>query len=771
MKAPARSREKRAPGQHAVAWAALAIVATGLLVYANSFQGSFIFDDHDRILDNLPVHRLWPLSQSIFAPDNITRPLVTLSLVLNYQLSAAHPWSWHAFNLGVHILAGLTLFGIVRRTLGAPVRPPCGQAGRDGQDGLTRPASAVSAAPVSAAPVSASPRPRVSASPRPRVSASASTALALAATLLWLVHPLQTESVTYIIQRAEALMGLFYLLSCYCALRGFGSNWPGLWFTAAIATCVLGAGCKQTIVTAPLVILLYDRIFVAGSWRGALSRRSPLYAGLSLSWLIAGGLLLFTGPILSAGFELPNLSTRDYALNQGNVILHYLRLCVWPGPLCLDYGWVASKNIWALLPGLGAVSLLLGLTVYTLWRASAWAFWGGWFFLTLAPTSSVLPIIDLAAEHRLYLPLAAVAVAASAGAWWLAQWVAQASCLREPRASVEQTDAGWKPALQSRLEACATRRGQIVFAVLILLAVAALSVRTVRRNALYHVESDVWREVVDLAPQNARAHFTLGAALANEDHYREALPNYIAALGLNPKYLDACNNAGLAFASLGRLREAVACYERGAAIQPHPELLNNWGVALGRQNELAEAQKKFAQALEVKPNFGKPHANWGFALSRQGRIREAIEHYREGLRLDPENATAHLNLAEALDQEGQANQAVAEYRAALNLREDLLDGLERLGWLLATSPDAAVRNGPQALTLAQAAGALCHENQPDVMDVLGAAYAETGRFPEALAAAEKALSLARAASMPQAAAGIEQRLKCYQAGQPWREKR
>src|ERR1022692_1539631 len=202
----------------------LMVVAAGLLAYHNSFTGPFIFDDFYSIEDNPTIHHLWPIWQTlspprIGAPTVEGRPLVNLSLAINYALGGYRLWGYHALNLTIHILAALTLFGIVRRTLLQPRLQERFGAAADG--------------------------------------------LALAVAVLWMVHPLQTESVTYIIQRAESLMGLFYLLTLYCFLRAAGAGGPGRfwWLAASVFACLLGMATKEVMVSAPLVVLLYDRTF------------------------------------------------------------------------------------------------------------------------------------------------------------------------------------------------------------------------------------------------------------------------------------------------------------------------------------------------------------------------------------------------------------------------------------------------------------------------------------------------------------------------------
>ena len=212
----------------------LVVVAAGLLAYHNSFTGPFIFDDLPSIPENPTIRHLWPIWQPLSPPQTggITvegRPVINLSLAINYALGGYDVRGYHVLNLTIHILAGLTLFGVVRRTLL---------------------------------------QPRL----RERFGGVANE-LALAVAVLWTVHPLQTESVTYIVQRAESLMGLFYLLTLYCFIRSVESPRPRVWCGLCLTACAVGMASKEVMASAPLLVMLYDRAFISGSFREAWRRR------------------------------------------------------------------------------------------------------------------------------------------------------------------------------------------------------------------------------------------------------------------------------------------------------------------------------------------------------------------------------------------------------------------------------------------------------------------------------------------------------------------
>src|ERR1035438_115788 len=240
--------------------AAIVILLAALAAYHGSFSGPLIYDDVPAIADNKPIrHLLTALSPP--HGEGLTvegRPVLNLSLAINYAISGTGVWSYHVLNLVIHVLAGWTLFGIVRRTL-CRMRIRRGDLPPSG-DGPSL----------------------------PDTPDGGSTLFALGAALLWTVHPLQTEAVTYIIQRAESMMGLFYLLTLYCLIRGADAERsasggpapagrPGIWYGLSVAACLLGMGTKEVMITAPVMMLFYDRTFAAGTFAGAWRSRRVYY--------------------------------------------------------------------------------------------------------------------------------------------------------------------------------------------------------------------------------------------------------------------------------------------------------------------------------------------------------------------------------------------------------------------------------------------------------------------------------------------------------------
>ncbi len=431
------------------------IVGAATAAYRNTFSVPFIFDDSLSIAGNPTIHHLWPPWLPLSPPhgQGLTvegRPILNLSLAIDCAISGTRVWSYHATNLLIHMAAGLTLFGILRRTLercsglsewhGLPARWLATWAG------------------------------------------SPCHLLAFAAALIWTVHPVQTESVTYIVQRAESLMGLFYLLTIYCFIRFAGSSYVPQsgtsadkeagrwgWGLLSIVACLFGMATKEVMVSAPVVVFLYDRTFIAGTFAEAWRRRRRFYLGLAGTWLLLICLAAGAGNRgRTVGFGI-GATPWEYALTQFQAIVHYLRLSVWPHPLIFDYGpqWVRrpSEVLWdailvaVLLFGSAVILLRPAYQGFRLRPAlrdfggqvgrRALGFTGAWFFLILAPTSIVPLVRQTIAEHRMYLPLAAVVSAAVCGGYGLVGWVLD--CVRVRTASRRFGEFGHPGAGRNRL--------------------------------------------------------------------------------------------------------------------------------------------------------------------------------------------------------------------------------------------------------------------------------------------------------------------------------
>ena len=584
-----------------IAPAVAVILFAGLAAYSNSFRGAFVFDDI-LTLEQPTARKLLPIWPTIAG----VRPVAQFTFALSHRIGGL--WAYHGFNLAIHILAALTLFGIVRRTLTLPKLAP-----RFGRD---------------------------------------STLLAFCIALLWMLHPLQTESVTYIIQRMESLMGLFLLLTLYCAVRGFsqhGSIGHGTHLVCGSdpLACALGMGSKEVMVTAPLLVLIYDRTFIAGSFREALRRRWGFYLAFAATGLILARQIAaaFAAHADSAGFHLSNITPFEYARSEPGVIEHYLALAFWPGGLCLDYGRPVARAAGEILPGAIVVGALLTLTIWALVRRPAWGFIGAWFFLALAPTSSILPIKDLACEHRMYLPLAAVVAAAVIAAYVATQKLTD-SRLPEP-----------------------LRRGSAVSLALAL--AAALGYVTFLRNKDYRSGVAIWQDVTEKRPENPRGWNYLGNAYAADGQPVKAISSIDHAISLRSEYADAYYNRAWVYLALNRFPEAIRDCDQAIALSPDfAAAFNNRGLAYSRMGRDDLAIGDYDRAIEMKPDFVAAYCNRALTHTNLGRYDLAVYDCDSAIALDPDSADAYSNRAFAYLQLRQFDRALQDYDRVVALKPD-----------------------------------------------------------------------------------------------------
>jgi len=268
----------------------------------------------------------------------------------------------------------------------------------------------------------------------------------------------------------------------------------------------------------------------------------------------------------------------------------------------------------------------------------------------------------------------------------------------------------------------------------------------------------------------AEAHGNLGNVLLQKGRVDEAITHFQRALQIKPGSAETCYNLGNALLQKGHVDEAITHFQRALQIKPnYADAHNNLGNALLQKNNVDEAITHFQRALQIKPDNTEAHNNLGIALRQKGRVDEAIVHYQKALQIKPDYAEACYNLGNALLQKGRVDEAIIHYQKALQIKPNYLEAQNNLAWLLATAPQALLRNGHQAVQLAQQANQLAGEENPLILHTLAAAYAEAGRFSDAQRSAQKALALAREAGQSALVERINSELKLYAAGLPFHQ--
>ena len=470
-----------------------------------------------------------------------------------------------------------------------------------------------------------------------------------------------------------------------------------------VLACLGGIGAKEVAATAPLLVFLYDRTFVAGTFREAWRRRRWLHLSLAATWVPLALLVASTGWNRggTAGFDV-GVSPWAYWLTQFEAVARYLKQALWPHPLIFEYGtfWVGFRDA---APFALIVVPLAAATVVALWRWPVAGFLGAWFFAILAPTSVVPGTIQMIVEHRMYLPLAAVIAGAVGG-----------------------------------LHAGLGRRSLVLWPAL----AVGLGWLSFERNETYGSELALWRDTVAKAPRNARARYNLGIAYSEQGQYARAIEQGEAAVRLEDGRAAAGkahvihNKLGYDLAMLGRLPEAVAHYEQALRLKPdYAVAQQNLARALVRLGRYPEAIRHYEAALRLKIGDAAIEEGLSDALMHESRTEEAIAHCRAAVRLAPTWAPGFNNFAYALLLTGRVDEAMAAYREAVRLSPRYAAAWVGLGYALirAGRPAEAVAPCTEAVRL-----------QPgfaDARNTLGIAFAETGRTAEAIACFEQALHL------------------------------
>ena len=577
--------------------ALLAVVV--IFIYAETLSGPFIFDDRNNIREN-PHTRISQItwsgltSAAVDSPSH-HRPVANISFALNYYMHGYNVVGFHAVNIIIHIISGILLYFLVQTTF----RTPALQSRYERYKWI----SFFSAA-------------------------------------IWLFHPLQTQSVSYIVQRMNSLAAMFYILSflCYAQLRVHPQDrrkWALL--SGCILAGMLALGTKENAATLPLFLLLYEWYFFRDLSLKWLKEHLALLAGLLLLTAIVALVFLGIHPLdkIWAGYAFRNFTPAQRLLTEMRVVIFYISLFFWPHPsrLNLDHDFALSHSLTdpiTTLFSMLAIVVLLVLAVVTAKNQRLISFGILWFLGNLVIESSIFGL-EIIFEHRLYLPSMMFSLVVVVLVY---RWV--------------------RPAWLKPLILCT------------LTIVAALW--TYERNEVWGDRIAIWQDCIKKSPHKARPYNNLGAALADAGQYDKAIEQYHKALQINPYYPNAYTNLGFALAKQGKVEQSITQFLKALELKPRDyETLSNLGVALLMQNRQAEALEYLSEAVALNPYFAKAHNNLGVALNRLGRAQDAIDQYSIALQLDPDYAEAYNNLGVALANQGRFDEAIEQFSAALKI--------------------------------------------------------------------------------------------------------
>ncbi len=654
----------------------LIILLVGVLCYSNTLNSPFQLDEKYYIEKNPLVKDLSyyvdpSMAEGLKWRGTLkTRYMAFLSFALNYKLHGFDVTGYHAVNLSIHILNSSLVYFLVLLAFRTPFLRGSPLAGR-------------------------------------------STPVALFAALLFVSHPLQTEAVTYVYQRLASLAAFFCLLSLVAYARSRLSQGRArryALYLVSVGSAVLAMKTKENAFTLPVMIMLFEFLFFKGPVKGRVLRLLPLM----LTLLIIPLSLTGAAGISSSGATLPRgniAATRwEYLLTQFTAVATYLRLLFLPVNQNLDYDYPLYGSF--LQPRV-FLSFLLVLSVigagfYLLYRSRDKApelrlisFGVFWFFVALSVESSIIPLLTLMNEYRVYLPSAGAFVAFSVGVFLLA----------------------------SKIPRSRTRSAVFVFLFLIPVVLAGASYA---RNRVWQSEVGMWEDVVGKSPGSARGHQNLGNAYESSGRFEEAIEHYLISLSIKPFDIKGHQYLGSAYASSGRFEEAIEHYLVSLSIKPSDiVVVINLADVYFDAGRIENAAEQFERALDLSEHYPpglisvedieKVNYNLGVSYYTLGQADRAIESYLNALKLNPGNSAAYNNLGVAYFEKGWTDRAISTYQEALRANPGNAAAYINLGeaYLKKNMPDKAIENIEVYLRLSPA--------DPDAKRMLKAAREAEGR--------------------------------------------
>jgi protein O-mannosyl-transferase len=727
------------------------------VAYVRVFNAGFIWDDESHLTQNpcivgpLGLKEVWTSGRAIYYP------LVLTTFWTLHKFVDLSPWPYHLLNVLLHAGSAVLLWQVLRQ--------------------LNVPGAWLGAA-------------------------------------LWALHPVMVQSVAWVTELKNTQSGFFYLLSVFCflkseaAIQGRALSDSSLRQTGEHRFLLFGLSLSFFILATlskPSVVMLPVVLFLCIWWRAG---RPHWHDVLALAPFVLISALASVWTIFEQKFHAGATGAEweqtwpDRLIIAGQAIWFYLAKLIWPHPLIFIYPrWeIDSSQLTAYLPLLATLTGLLVLWLNRAKWSRAVFFAVAYYVVSLFPVLGFFNVYffrySFVSDHFQYLasmgPLALVGAGVTIlvgrfcetplkAAFDTDALQLSAEAAQPPGALKKATLLGICGVLVLSL-VFMTWRQTAVYQNLVTLYTATLTRNPGCWMAHYNLgialnkQGDPdgaivhYRQALELRPSYAEAHYNLGRLLLQEGQLDEAISHYEKALEISPGDADAHNNLGAALLASGRVDEAIAHYREALVIQPdRADASCNLASALLSKNDLDGAIAYYSACLATSPSQPEAQYNLASALFRRGRTDEAITHYQKVIELSPDNADAHANLGSAFLAKGRVPDAIAEYSDALRITHDNVAAQSNLAWLLATAADPALRNGPEAVRLAERAESESSrgENHPVVLRILAAAYAETGRFVEAKKAAEQALEAAQIQGNSSLSSALRSEISLYELGLPY----
>jgi tetratricopeptide (TPR) repeat protein len=561
---------------------------------------------------------------------------------------------------------------------------------------------------------------------------------------LFALHPLRVESVAWVSERKDVLSGLLFVLTLEAYRRWVAR--PGrLRHVALIVVFVLGLMAKPMLVTVPFVLVLLDvwplgRLRGQGGERGAGSPARPLLGLIVEKWplfVLAASSAVVTFFVQRQGGAVASVEVISLGRRLANALVsywQYIGKTLWPDRLAPFYPMTPRPG---LVPALAAVGLVLVTLVVVgqvrkrPYLAVGWL----WYLGMLVPVIGLIQVgVQAYADRYTYLPVIGLVIAL---AWGAGDLVAR------------------------------SRPGRIVAASACAFALVGLSAATVRQVALWKSTTTLFSHALAVTRDNPVAHQNLGDVLLKRGEVLPAMQHFEETIRLAPGFADAHNKLGSALGSLGRYDEAITQFQEAIRLGDNAQFRHNLGFAFAKQGRTDDAIREYEAALRLDHDHYLALVHLGEALGSRGRFPEAKVPLRHALELKPADNEVRRLLAVTLVQGGRVEEAVGAYGEILRRSPDDLDALNNVAWIRATHADPGHRDGAEAVRLAERARDKSPEPVAVLYSTLAAAYAEAGRFPEAVSACERAIELAKGAGDPRQADTFLRQLARYRENKPF----
>ena len=625
----------------------LIIVIAGFLIYSNTFKAPFIFDDEDSIVNNPAIKDIRLFIDPARAEKD-GRFIGFLTFALNYKMHALDVTGYHVFNLLIHLMNALLVYWLVVLTFRTPYASDYVQ--RD----IFKPSDV-------------------------------RHQIALFTGLLFVSHPVQTQAVTYIVQRFASLATLFYLFSLVMYIKARGSESSNkaryAFYAASILSTLLAMRTKEITFTLPVMIILYEWMFFKGIIKRRLLYLLPFLLTMPiipLTWMgmpIIPSMRTGSEGLLSPFIRFEEitrmaviLSRWDYLNTEFRVIVTYIRLLFFPAHQNLDYDYPIYRTFFNPEVVISFLFLLalFGLGVYLFYASTRVEkgnrFWLRlvslgilWFFVTLSPESSIVPVWDVIYEHRLYLPSVGFFMALMSGIVFIRAWLGSRT---------KMVEKAFMPAM--------------------IFVVIGLSATAYARNTVWQDGVTLWEDVIKKSPNKVRPYSHLGGFYLKQGRMNEAIAAYQAAIIRKPDNAEAHNNLGIVYRKQGRFDDAVQEIRTALKYGPdYAEAHSNLGRVYYDQGRFDDAIKEYQTALKIKPNDAEAHNSLGVLYRKQGRFDDAIKEIQMALMHKPDYADGYYNLGTVYINMGKLDEAKASLLKAVDLSPSHVTAHNNLGTVYA----------------------------------------------------------------------------------------